>query len=162
MMSQPLAIYVAIYGALLSTFVAAWNIYQYKTRGPKLAVRIIPNTKINLGLGGKTYTFVVVANRGTTETTVTGIQLFAFKNLLGWLRNKGKEHQVSLEMSPSEGFVLPSRLGVGQELQIFVLQDEKIESWFRDHRAFLLVSHSMSDKVFRKRIFPIPVGGDLA
>ena len=72
---------VARWGAIIATLVLLWDIYKWKTSGPKLRLRIIGNMKtINIPSSeGITFISVRVDNIGTVETTITNFYLVYYK-----------------------------------------------------------------------------------
>ena len=146
---------IAIYGAVLSTVVAGWNIYKQVTRGPKLVGSVTPNMNefdATL-LGVNSCVDLILSNRGNAETTITNVVVLCYKNRLDrWGRKYSK--RATITRSPPR-YKLPYKLGTGHEFRCLLLQDAELEEWSRKYLSYLCVCHSMSNRPVHFRLMPI-------
>src|SRR6266850_3902506 len=81
---------VAWWGAVLSTIVLLWDIYKWRTAGPKLRVVAQSGLEgINMPeLDGKILFSIDVTNYGDRPTTITSVCLMHYSSLLSRVRKR--------------------------------------------------------------------------
>lgn len=143
---------VAWWGAVLSTIVFLWDIYKFRSAGPKL--RFTAQTgmeSVNMPLyQGKTLILANVTNYGDRPTTITNV---------GYLYFKGRKHfrkkipdKAAVVPSPSITQPLPFELKPGIVWTGLIIQDPQIEEWAATGILDMMVYHSHTSKPLRQRI----------
>ena len=104
---------VAWWGALLSTIVLFWDIYKYRTAGPRLCFRVRGGIILVPSDVKRTFVSSEVTNRGDRPTTITNLCVAYFKKprSLAWLRNRSTINMVV--KNPIGGPPLPFKLEPG-------------------------------------------------
>lgn len=149
---------VAVYAAVVATFVAAWNIFIWFQTGPKLKLEILSGMTVvppyHGTKDGDLYISFHVANVGTSPTTITHVTLFGYASWFGYLRNRADKSAV-VNCGPPFSHQLPYVLKVGETYGAPVKQEGELEEWSRSHKLFGGVIHSGSKRSLRVRIQPI-------
>jgi hypothetical protein len=148
-----ITIYIAIYGAGLSTALAIFEFYKWWTRGPKLVGTATANMRMVGGgvIDDNFYVSLMLSNRGNAETTITGVTVKCYGCGIKW-----RHGPVAVVNRQMQGYALPYKLREGGEFRCLFEQTPQIEEWSRKYRTYLCVWHSMSDKPKRFRLQPIP------
>ena len=149
-------IYIAIYGAVISTIALGWNIYKQATSGPKL-VGFTTNDTNAYGKQGffsprEQGVLLRVMNRGNVETTIQHICLRSFRDRIGFAR---RIIFAELELGYDvKGNRPPHILSAGTEFCCWMPQEQYVGQ-SRATRLYFCVFHSMSDKPKYVRVWPI-------
>jgi hypothetical protein len=149
---------VAVYAAVVATFVAAWNIFIWFQTGPKLKLRIWTGMAVVPPLHGTEeddlYISFKAANIGTSPTTITHLTLVGYSSWFGYLRNRADRSAIVNSGLPFS-HPLPHVLKIGETYDALVCQTAEIEEWTRTHKLFGGVVHSGLERSIRVRIQPI-------
>ena len=151
---------VAIYGAVVATGAAAWDVYKWwYSERLKLSGFVSPNMQAfgeasTALTAGKTYTMLRIQNRGSVPCVVQLVHMRQYKNWFNQLRRKSAMQAV-VNHSPLFGAPLPHRIEKGDEFSTGLLQNEEFERWSREGRLYVGISHTMSEKPFMLRVAPI-------
>jgi len=151
--------FVAWWGAIISTLVFLWDIYKWKTTGPKLSVSTSSNMKaLNLpGKENKTWITLHVQNNGDKPTTIMNVGIKVYKNkFFKFIRKRSKAFVVpGVGASPNQS--IPYVLNVGCIWQGLILQTEELEKFAKEniiicevycsHRAIPVESRIEIDEV---------------
>jgi hypothetical protein len=139
---------IAIYAAVLSTFVFLWNVYVWWNSGPKLAVSATMNMLV---IGGfptddekKLYLIVRATNVGSKKTTVTNVVIFSFNSL--WQRLRGRPAWAAVFNNTDPSYRLPYILDVGHNFSSRADQTGLVEK-IRDTYFYAGVEHSFSGRL---------------
>jgi hypothetical protein len=143
---------VAWWGAILSTVVFLWDVYKYRTAGPKLRLEVSTGMKsVNMPqYDGKTLIMGNVTNFGDRPTTITHFALQGYKKKwhFGKIRVAGQSGIVPI---PNTGQPLPFELKPGAVWTGIAFQ-ETVEAWGTEGIVYLFVHHSHSKKPLSKRV----------
>jgi hypothetical protein len=131
---------VAWWGAVIATVVLIWDIYKWKTSGPKLKFKVSPNMIV---VGDPT-------REGTTFISATNLVIQHYTNYFNMLRNKPSTSMIV--KSPSTVQPLPFILQPGQVWQGLAIQNEEFEILAKDGYLVCGLCHSHSDKEIDRRI----------
>ena len=116
---------IAIYGAIISTFVLSWDIYKWKKSGPRIRGSVTPNMVFyNFPeYENKKITVVNITNTGDRPTTVTHLSLTFYKNKIKKAFNK-KDNLISIDnqLIPHP---IPYTLNSGLEWKGFIIQNDE-------------------------------------
>lgn len=86
----------AWWGAIIATSLLVWDIYKWKTSGPRVGVEVFPN-RIIVGdpiREGKTYIGVKVINTGSRPTTISNLCMQHYSTYWSLFRKKPDESMV--------------------------------------------------------------------
>jgi hypothetical protein len=138
--------FTAAYSAIVSTAVAAWNVYARFSDGPRLKVTCNPNMKtLGTGLDEKTkYIVVNATNIGNRATTIQNVGGYTYKNW--WQRFRRRADKAWIVNTALPGNVCPHVLEPGHRFMTFALQGEEIVKASREKLAYMCVAHSMGKR----------------
>lgn len=145
---------VAWWGAILSTTVFLWDIYKWKTSGPRLKVNISANMQyFEQGTGGlddKKYIVLNVSNVGQRLTTITHVGMQYFESKMRQILRKPTNSFIV--PTPNQYFPIPHKLEAGTTWMATIIQTPDLVTMAE--RGFLdcLIYYSQSNKPFRKRV----------
>jgi hypothetical protein len=132
--------------------VFAWDIYKYRSAGPKL--RFTAQTGMETVNApfyeGKTLIVANVTNYGDRPTTITTVAFEYFKGSRRWRKKKPVKAAVTL--TPSVTQPLPFELKPGVVWTGLIIQNPEIEEWATTGILDMLVYHSHTGKPLRQRI----------
>ena len=144
--------FVAWWGAALSTIVFFWDIYKYRTAGPRLRFSVQTGMQtINLPeYEGNRLILAKVANYGDRPTTITnlGYLYFAKSRFLG---NRIPD-KAAIVPNPSTIQPLPFELKPGAIWSGIAIQDPEIEHWATNGILYMMLYHSHDSKPMRRRV----------
>jgi hypothetical protein len=143
--------FVAWWGAILSSAAIGWDIYKYRTAGPKLRLDVSTGMEANMpAYKGKTLVMGNVTNYGDRPTTLTH---FAFQGYdRKWRFWKARRaDQSALVQTPNMVQSLPFELKPGAVWTGIALQ-EKLETWGTKGIIYLYIHHSHKKKPLRKKV----------
>jgi hypothetical protein len=143
---------VAWWGAILSTIILAWDIYKWRTSGPKLRVTIqtgmlsfnIPEYE------GKQLVTVNVTNYGNQPTTITTLGFKFYPNILFKIRNKHTKAFIIPE--PNTMQPTPFELKQGNLWNAIVVQTSDLVDMARSGHLICELYHSHQEKPVRRRV----------
>jgi hypothetical protein len=134
----------AWWGAGVATLVFAWDIYKWRTSGPKLAMKVLPNMQ-ELGDPKKTKLISVeVANRGDRPTTLTHLGFYGYRSLLRRLLRR-REATCGLVPIPGGGPGLPFHLAPGSRWSGLAEQDA-VAANHQEPYVYAVIFHSGSSR----------------
>ena len=145
---------VAWWGAIIATSVLLWDIYKWKTSGPKLRMMVSGNMKtINIPSSeGKSVIMAQVDNIGTGETTITKFGFVYYETWLRFILKKPSKGMFIARPSPCDVHPLPHVLRPGGRWAGFAIQDETIEKMARNGFLICEVYYSSRGKPIQKRV----------
>lgn len=142
---------IALYAAAVATGVLVWDIYKWKTSGPRVCLTVFPNIKVagNPDLEGRTYVRVEVRSTRGGPTTILKLYFLYYNNWLSRLHRRPDE--LIWVASPFAEHRIPYVLGQGTVWHGLVIQDEKIEKMAKEGLLYcaLDLSHSKKPKTVR-------------
>jgi hypothetical protein len=143
---------VAWWGAILSTIVFLWDIYKWRTAGPKLRLRVQTGMEIRNAPEheGKTLLVIEVVNYGERPTTITNAILVSYSSALSRLRKRHDE--VFVIPIPSREQPLPFELKPGSIWRGMGVQEQGLEDAARDGYLYCLVAHSHRGAPLKRRV----------
>lgn len=146
---------VAIYAAILSTFVFFWQVYVHFREGPRLQVRANPDMKYLEGrqFSKETYIVVNVSNRGSADTTITHVVAFSYDNW--WRRLRDRPSLTFIVNHSSVAYPIPYVLEVGRMFTSMASQTVQLEELSRTTLLYIGVYHSFSEGPALFRLKPI-------
>ncbi len=112
------------WGAIIATLLLIWDVYKWKTSGPKLLMRATPNIIISPGPNNTLYVNVTISNIGHLPTTLNNIGIKYYENLYAQIRRKPSIS--GFVPNPKTSFPLPIKLDTGGEWSALLLQQEKV------------------------------------
>lgn len=150
----------AWWGAAIGTAVFGWDIYKWRTAGPKIEVSASPNMLQFAGDGSPStgpYLAVEARNNGDRKTTITHVVLF-------WYRSK---HRKLLRKQADKSFIVPCQepvplphvLEPGERWMTMTKQDGDMEGMGRTGALYAGVIHSGSKRPVLVRVVINPVKG---
>jgi hypothetical protein len=134
-----LTIYIAIYGAILSTIAVGWNIYNNSQDRPRIEI------KANFGFmlpdnGGKTFLFIKAINHGKRSIYLSSFGLRSGNDdVINPEPSFGLPHELKPNSSHSEWFDM-SKLGKHGDRQFDF-------AWYRDETGKLYKSKNIKNKL---------------
>jgi len=143
---------VAWWGAIVATIVLLWDIYKWKTAGPR--IRFIVRSGIiivgDLDREGQTFISTEATNIGDRPTTITNLVVQHYETYLTMLRHKPSRSMIV--NNPSASQPLPYVLNPGCVWHGLSLQTSEIEALARNGYLVCGLCHSHSDKEIDRRI----------
>jgi len=142
---------LAWWGAILSTIVFGWDVYKFRSAGPRLRFSIRTGME-TIGVPhyeGKALICAEVTNIGDRSTTITNLGYEHFGKGLRFINRKNDKAAVILV--PSLAQPLPFELKPGAVWTGLALQDE-IEKWPTTGVLYMVLCHSHSKKPLRRRV----------
>ncbi|MBA3003123.1 MAG: hypothetical protein FP813_04635 [Desulfurivibrio sp.] len=143
---------VAWWGAILATLVLIWDIYKWKTSGPKIRF-VVRAGMIIVGDPTRTGQFFISAeatNLGERPTTITNLVIQHYKSYFSMLRHKPQTSMLVTEPSVSQR--LPYVLQPGTVWQGLCPQTDEIENLAKTGYLVCGLCHSHSDKEIDRRV----------
>ena len=155
----------AWWGAIVASVVLLWDIYKWKTQGPKLTMRVAPNMQVwgDPSREGITWVSVTVSNIGDRPTTIKGVGMEYYTGW--WKRIRNDAETAAVFPNPNTGFPLPRVLNPGDEWQGLIPQkriDKNMDMEQMSRSGHLMIWLSRSDKqwALRKRLTIAHRSGD--
>jgi hypothetical protein len=147
----------AWWGAIVASFVLAWDIYKWLRDGPRLKMRISPNMEIwgDPLREGKTWVSITVTNIGNRPTTIKGVGMEFYKNWYCRIRNRIEKAAVF--PNPNDHFPLPRILNPGEEWMGFIPQERidkgiDLEEMSQIGHLIIWLSQSHKEQAIKKRL----------
>lgn len=142
---------LAWWGAILSSVVFLWDIYKWKTAGPKIRFSIQTGMEsVNMPeYDGKKLIVSNVTNYGDRSTTITNLGFLYFESL--WSQIRQKPDRAFIFPHPSSVNTLPFELKEGSVWSGIVIQDQQLEEMATKGRLYcvLYLSHDEKPTKFR-------------
>jgi hypothetical protein len=134
----------AWWGAVVATIVLLWDIYKWKTTGPRLVVKAVPGMQELGDRTEKKLISVEVTNRGDRPTTLTHLAFIGYTSLWNRLRRK-RSAKVGFVPRPGGTQPFPYQLPSGDRWLGFAEQDA-IKAYHKEPYLYAAVYHSGSNK----------------
>jgi hypothetical protein len=143
---------IAWWGAILSSIVFVWEIYKWKSSGPKIRFSVQTGMQsINMpGLEGKRLVLVNVTNYGERPTTITNLGYLYFDSIWSWLRRRPDKAFVI--PFPNTVQQLPFALEPGAVWTGMAIQDNQVEDMATKGRLYCMLYHSHDENPIRRRV----------
>ena len=145
---------VAWWGAVTATFVLLWDVYKWKTSGPKIRFCAKPNMKtVNIpSREGKTWISATAENIGTGATTITHLCFQYYRNYFKKLIKKPDSSFVvgGAEATPNQS--IPYVLNPGTIWQGLALQTDELKKMSREGYLICELYYSQSRKPKERRV----------
>ena len=152
--SDLFTIAIAVYAAVISTFVLGWDAFKWLASGAKINISVSPNMKTFGGIDKDDLTYISLTayNVGDRPTTITNMGGMYYESW--WtayiFRNKPKE--AFIIASPSQAQRIPYRFEVGDQWIGMSIQDENIEKKAKNGYLFLILYNVGNGKGHRARV----------
>ncbi len=152
--SVPLLMQVlAVWGAITGSVAVLWDVYKWKTAGPKLRMTVTPNMiMVTPGIGvqrtgpyGGRNISVDVTNVGNARTTLKSLTVACYSSTFQrWLKRPAKNFVVVNTGDFCKN--LPCQLDVGDVWKPLLPQDNLMRDINPEHQVYIQVWHSASRK----------------
>ena len=143
----------AWWGAIVASIILIWDVYKWKTDGPKLNVFLSPNMKTfgDPSRDAITWVAVTVTNVGSRPTTLKSTGMWYYKNRIDYWRHKVLF--AAIFPNPNDRFPLPTVLKPGEEW-VGLIPQERLYENIEDKSGCMTIwlSHSHSNKPIRKTL----------
>lgn len=145
-----IVLFIALYGAVLSTFVLFWDIYKWKSSGPKIMGEIQTNMiGVNVqGSNSDKKITVNLSNNGDKPTTINSLNLLYYKSSL--TRIIQKPQKTFFVPIPSQSHPIPHLLNTGTTWLGIIDQTNEIEKLAKDGILICTVHFSHTKKNIMK------------
>ncbi len=147
----------AWWGAIIASVVLLWDVYKWKTQGPKLVMRLSPNMLVygDPLRENKTWVSVKVSNNGDRPATIKGVGMEYYTNWMKRLQNHAEK--AAIFPNPNDGFPLPRVLNPGDEWcglipQKRIDKEMDLEEMSQTGHLMIWLSRSDRQKALRKRL----------
>lgn len=142
---------VAWWGAIIATAVLIWDVYKWRTSGPKIKFFVQPNTLIVGDLNKKDGKYIAanVTNVGDRPTTITHFVFQHYKSYIKMLRHKPDTSMVVLPITSQP---IPYILNPGDIWQGLAIQTSEVEELSKNGYLVCGICHSHSDKEIDRRV----------
>jgi len=148
---------IAAWGAILSTVVFLWDIYKWRTAGPRLRFSVTANMKrVDMdrpGDKGETIIAVKATNYGDRPTTITNIGYLYYRDRRWIPREPDKKVILTNPKWPQRP---PFELKPGSRWMVSLDQTAEIEQMSREGKLFFLLFHSHTEKPVKRRLIIQP------
>lgn len=138
--------FVAWWGAIIATVVLLWDIYKWKTSGPRVRFVVTPGMIVvgDPTRAGQTFIMAEASNIGDRPTTITNVVLQHYKTRFDMFRHEPTTSM--LVTQPSISQPLPFVLQPGSVWRGTFPQTKEIEDLGKDGYLVCGLCHSHSDK----------------
>jgi hypothetical protein len=143
---------VAWWGAVLSTTAILWDIYKWRTAGPKIRITVQTNM-IGISMPehqDKTLLIIDAINRGDRSTTISSVFFLWYAS--AWARIRKKASKTFFIPIPSPAQPLPFELKPGSVWKGILIQDQRLEQAARSGQLFCLVCLSHRNRPLKQRV----------
>ncbi len=143
---------VAWWGAVVATVVLLWDIYKWKTSGPKIKF-VVTSGMLVVGdpaREGQSFISAEATNIGDRPTTITNLVFQYYKSYFAMLRHKPQTSMIV--KGPSESQPLPYILQPGSVWRGLCIQTDEIVSFSKTGYLVCGLCHSHSDKEIDRRV----------
>jgi gamma-glutamylcysteine synthetase len=141
-------------GATTGVCAIIWDIFKWKTSGPKLKFWVHKDMVLMPDPISRKNRYVEfrIRNNGTATTTVTTIGCHFYDSRLKKFRHRPSKSFVISR--PNDTQPLPHALAVGEEWIGMLAQDPELNAMIDTGRLWGAVYHSWSDRPVQSRILP--------
>lgn len=145
---------LAVWGAFWATIVLFWDVYKWRTQGPRLKIYAGLGYRIIGGLDEDTnnYLNVTVCNVGDGKTTITNLGLEYYESWIDSVTKRNGRHFICA--NPISSQKIPYPLDAGEQWGARSIQNADIEKMALEGHLYCAVHYSNSDKPARKRLVP--------
>jgi len=142
----------AWWGAVIATAVLIWDIYKWRTAGPRIALDVRSGMKFLNDPSGKDDFFITVrvTNTGDRPTTITNMGFAYYSSFVRYLLKKPTKAVTIFR--PGTPHQLPHILKPGDIWDGAAEQDAEMEQWARDGYLLCLIYHSARTKPLEARV----------
>ena len=150
-----LTTFLAVWGSVLATTLAAWEFYKWKRSGPRLVVNLSGGMVSTDRSDNQKYFSVRVSNVGSAATTLNAITYRYFAKKPRWLWRQKPDERGLLDREHMFTAGLPNRLDVGSEWTHMFVLNPTVERMAIDGYFFVEVEDSSThsaNKFVRKRL----------
>lgn len=144
--------FVAWWGATLSTVVFLWDIYKYRTSGPRLRFSVQTSVIMMPSEDKKQYILTEVTNYGDRSTTLTNIGLCHFENPWSWSHWRNRPMKAAVLNNPNPAQPFPCELKPGGVWRGLTEQLPELKEWATRGVLYFNLYHSHRPKPVRKRV----------
>ncbi len=143
---------IAIYAAVLSSIVFLWDIFKWRSAGPKLLFIVLSGMKNanSLRLQDKTVITATVSNTGDRPTTITTMGFIHYSSWWSYIRKKPDRAMVVVH--PNEYDRLPVVLKLGEIWRGFNEQDSEMVEMAAKGRLYCYISLSHTVELVKRRV----------
>jgi len=143
---------VAWWGAIIATVVLVWDIYKWKTSGPKIRFVVCPGMIVvgDPTREGQSFISAEATNIGDRPTTITNLVFQHYKSYFAMLRHKPQTSMIVTEPSASQP--LPYVLQPGSVWRGLCPQTDEIVNLAKAGYLVCGLCHSHSDKEIDHRV----------
>lgn len=147
---------VAWWGAILASSVLLWDVYKWKSQGPKLVMRISSNVQVygDPLREGKIWVSVTVSNVGDRPTTISSVGIEYYTGWIKRLQNRAEKGYVFPHTNDS--VPLPKVLNPGEEWTGLIPQlthkECDVETLSQTGHLMIWLSRSDKQRVLQKRL----------
>lgn len=144
---------VALYAAVVSTAVFLWEVFKWWRGEAAFRVSASPNM-IGIGLSGATPTMILVEvnNTGKATTTITSVELKAYKTPLHRYFSKPIK---CARVNSATANTVPFELKPGGRFLATGEQNSLVVGWSQHYTLYAGVYHTLSNRPLLARIKPI-------
>ena len=137
-------------GAITGPSALMWDLYKWKTSGPRLSLTVSTDMMMLPRVDDATYVSASVRNTGRASTTITGLGFAVYE---GWLARARLAPSAQFVIpSPVSGQRLPFKLDVGAEWNGMAIQDSELEKLMITGKLWCRVYHSWSNRPVQVRV----------
>lgn len=144
--------YIALYGAVVSTLVFAWNLVTWLTANRlQLFGRVNPNN-YTADSAMTRFVAITIVNRGQVPTQLTNIRFVGYPNWIYRLLGRGAVSALPFGLVTADPSIkLPYKLDRGGSFECYVQAAQLIELSKRMRTVHCHVAHSMDNNDLRIR-----------
>lgn len=145
---------VAVYAAVISTFVLGWDAYKWLASGAKIDLSVSSGMKILGGLvpDPKAYLSITAWNIGDQPTTITNLGGMYFDSWWRAYVTRRKCAEAFIVTEPSQAQRIPYRFEVGDQWIGLADQTDDIIQKARDGYLFLILYTARGGRGHRVRV----------
>jgi hypothetical protein len=143
---------VAWWGAVLATTVFLWDVYKWRTRGPRIRMVVKPDMQAmgDPELEGKTLILISATNVGDRATTLELLAFVWYGNW--WKRIRRKPEKQFLVKNPGRDRRFPYKLEVGERWDGMAFQPEETREMASTGHLVCELHHASSKSPVTKRL----------
>lgn len=143
---------LAVWGAFWATIVLFWDVYKWRTQGPRLKVYAGLGYIIIGGLNedSNNYLNVTVCNVGDRKTTITNLGMEYYSDWWDSFTKRNGKH--FMFTNPIASPPIPCSLDIGGQWSARVIQNADMEKMASEGFLYCEVYFSNADKPARKRL----------
>lgn len=145
---------IAVYAAVVATFVLLWDIVKWAMQGPNLMVDVQTGMKMYGGdvPDDRKYVVMRVTNRGDRPTTITNMGYLLYRDDWDAKVNRNGNTFAAIVPNPSPNQPLPYTLAIGVQWIGMAWQDDEITQMARDGCLICALYHSHTSRPIRRQV----------